>query len=85
MYLVIYKSRCDEDGEEWMTKAELEKRLVDSHWGTVAILRNLEDLHKTWGQLDKQLGQDVNGAILIFKGEIVVPEAVDVVREYRVP
>ena len=72
-YFVIHNT----DGDTTVTtftEGQLTKRLADEYWGPVGFLSKVPDNDTNhWGE-----------NILIIKGEVCVPKAVQTVTEYKV-
>ena len=75
MYFVI-RTSADGISIEQMSKDVLEQRLAGNYWGQVACSAELPK------NSDPECWTE---RLVIIKGEIVVPEAIQKVIEYRVP
>ncbi len=76
-YFVITVS---EDGDVRITKwdkAKLEKALTDKDWGEIEMRTDLSEKDpQYWGE---------ERMLIIIKGHIVLPQATQVVEEYKLP
>ena len=75
MYIVI-RTGADGISIDQMPKDLLEKQLEERYWGRVTCATELpkNSDSETWDE-----------SLIIIKGEVVVPEAVQTVTKYRVP